>query len=408
MAGVTPDGFEAKRLADVLTDAGLQLETVTDPVTGESLQPDFGSEDPVMQIVQVPLEATGEAWQAAQLMYQQFDPSKAAGPSLYGLVQLNGITRQDASQSTVTLTLTGTPAAVIPAGQLVSDVNNTNQWTTLSEVTLDGSGVGTTQAQCVTFGPIAAVAGTLTNIVTPFPGWTSVDNLLDAVAGRNLETETELRQRRARSTLAPAASPVESVYANLANISGVTYARVRQNNTLTVDSNGIPGKSVAAVVVGGADLDIAFTLLARTGVTAEWYGNTSQVLFDAQGESYAVSWTRPTPLPIYVEVEIEITNPSRFPADGIQQMKDAIIAYAQGGAPALGIDDGFSTSGFPPGATVELSRLYTPINFIPGHKVVSGGLTIGITPSPTGTADIMTPWDEFPLFLDDNISITVI
>lgn len=405
MAGVSPDGYEAKRLADVLTDAGQQLETVTDPVTGESLQPDFGSEDPVMQIVKVPLEATAEAWQAAQLMYQQFDPSKATGPSLYGLVQLNGINQQDASQSTVMLTLTGTPAAIIPAGQLVSDADNKNQWSTLSEVTLDGAGVGTTQAQCVTFGPITAEIGTLTNIVTPFPGWTSVNNPLAAVAGRNLETDTELRQRRARSTMAPAASPVESVYANLANIPGVTYVRVRQNNTLTVDANGIPGKSVAAVIVGGDNLEIAYTLLARTGVTASWFGNTSQVLFDEQGESYDVRWTVPTPLPIYVEIELEIINPSQFPGDGIQQMKDAIIAYAQGGAPALGIDDGFSTTGFPPGATVVLSRLYTPINFIPGHRVVS--LLIGTSPSPSGAADIATPWDEFPLFLADNINITV-
>lgn len=406
MAGVTPDGFEAKRFADVLTDAGQQLATITDPVTGESLQPDFGSEDPVMQIVQVPLEATGECWQASQLMYQQFDPSKATRSSLYGLVQLNGITLQDASQSLVALSLIGTPGAIIPAGQLVSDTNNINQWATLEIVTLNGSGAGSAQARCVTYGPITAPANTLTNIVTPFPGWTSVDNPLAAVAGRNLETDTELRQRRSRSTLAPAASPVESVYANLANIPGVTYARVRQNNKLTTDSNGIPGKSVAAVVVGGESLDIAYTLLARTGITSEWFGNTSQVLFDAQNEPYTVSWTVPTPLPIYVEIVLEIINPNQFPGDGIQQMKDAIIAYAQGGAPALGIDDGFSTTGFPPGATVIHSRLYTPVNFIPGHRVVS--LFIGTAPSPSGTADIATPWNEFPLFLDGNIDILVI
>lgn len=406
MAGVTADGFEAKRLADIITDAEQELATIVDPVTGESLQPDFGSEDPAMQIVKVPIDAVGECWQAAQLMYQQFDPSKAAGPSLYALVQLNGITRQDASQSTVMLNLSGTPAAIIQAGQLVSDVDNANQWVTLSDVTLDGTGIGSVQARCVAYGPIEAEAGALTNIVTPVPGWTAVSNPVAATPGRNLETDTELRQRRARSTLAPAASPVESVYANLSNIPGVTYARVRQNNTLVADANGIPGKSVAAVVVGGEDLDIAYTLMARTGIASSWFGNTSQVLFDEQGESYTVSWTRPTPLPIYVEIQLEIVNPSQFPADGIQQMKDAIIAYAQGGAPALGIDDGFSNVGFPPGATVILSRLYTPINYIPGHRVVS--LFIGTSPSPSGTSDIMTPWDEFPLFIDDHINITVL
>lgn len=406
MAGVTSSGFEAKRLADVEEDAAEQLRTVVDPASGESLEPDFGSEDPAMQVVHVPLEGVGLAWEAAQLIYQQFDPKAATGPSQSNLVQLNGITRQDASPSTVTLQLTGTPATVIAAGQLASDVNNVNQWSTLADVELDGSGVGSVQAACLVVGPTVADVGTIINIVTPFPGWTGVTNLAAATPGRNVETDTELRQRRDRSTMAPAASPVESVYANLANITGVTYARVRQNNTLAVDSNGIPGKSVAAVVVGGEDLDIAYTLLARTGIASAWFGNTSQVLFDEQGEPYTVSWTRPTPLPVYVELELEIVNPNIFPADGLQQIKDAIRAYAQGGAPALGIDDGFSTSGFPPGATVLWSRLFTPINFIPGHRVVS--LFIGTSPNPTGTADIPTPWDQVPLFLDENIDITVI
>lgn len=406
MAGVTSAGFEAKRLADVESDAAEQLRTIVDPASGESLRPEFGSEDPAMQVVHVPLEGVGLAWQAAQLIYQQFDPKAATGPSQSNLVQLNGINRQDASPSVAPVQLSGTPSITIPAGQIISDVNNVNQWSTTTDIELDVAGIGIGKASCLVLGPVAAVAGSLINIVTPYPGWTGVSNTADADLGRNVETDTELRQRRDRSTMAPAASPVESVYANLANITGVTYSRVRQNNTLVPDSNGIPGKSVAAVVVGGDDLEIAYTLLARTGIASAWYGNTSQVLFDAQGEPYNVSWTRPTPLPVYVELELEIVNPNIFPADGLQQIKDSIRAYAQGGAPALGVDDGFSTSGFPPGATVILSRLYTPINFVPGHRVVS--LYIGTSPNPTGTADIPTPWDQVPLFLDGNIDITVI
>lgn len=406
MAGVTSAGFEAKRLADVESDAAEQLRTIVDPVSGASLQPEFGSEDPAMQVVHVPLEGVGIAWQAAQLIYQQFDPKAATGPSQSNLVQLNGITRQDASASVAPVQLVGTPSIMIPSGQLISDVNNVNQWSTTTDIELDGTGVGTGKASCLVLGPVAAISGSLINIVTPYPGWTGVTNTADADLGRNVETDTELRQRRDRSTMAPAASPVESVYANLANITGVTYTRVRQNNTLAPDTNGIPGKSVAAVIVGGEDLEIAYTLLARTGVASAWYGNTSQVLFDAQGEPYTISWTRPTPLQIYIGLQLEIINPNIFPADGIQQIKNAIRAYAQGGAPALGVDDGFSTSGFPPGATVIFSRLYTPINFVPGHRVVS--LFIGTSPSPTGTTDIPTPWDQVPLFLDDNIDITVI
>jgi uncharacterized phage protein gp47/JayE len=406
MAGVTDNGFEAKRLADVLADAADDLRTIVDPVSGETLQPNFEEEDPAMQVVQVPLEGVGLAWEAMQLAYQQFDPRAAVGPALSALVQLNGITRLDAFNSTATVVLTGSPLQFIPAGQLVSDVNNTNQWATISGVTLDSLGSASVTVQCTVSGAVAAAAGALNRIVTPYPGLSSVTNPLAAQLGRDVETDTELRQRQRLSTMAPAASPVESVYGNLANVAGVTYARVRQNNTLVVDSNGIPGKCVAAVVVGGADLDIAMALLARTGVTAEWFGSSSLTLFDTQGEPYAVKWTRPTPLQIYIHLTIQVINPNLFPAGGIQEIRDNTRLYAKGGAPALGIDDGFSETGFPPGAPVIWSRLFTPINSVPGHRVAS--LFIGTSPNPTTENDIAVPWNQVAEFTDANYVITVL
>ena len=50
--GVTPEGWEAKRLADILDEAGVELAEIVDPKTGNRLNPDFNSDDPAMQIVQ--------------------------------------------------------------------------------------------------------------------------------------------------------------------------------------------------------------------------------------------------------------------------------------------------------------------------------------------------------------------
>lgn len=406
MAGVTETGFEAKRLSAVITDAEAALALIVDPVSGETLEPDFGSEDPAMQLVKVPLDAVGAAWEVAQVVFDQFDPTKATGAALSALVALNGLQRQPSTASTVTLTLTGTPGTYIPAGQLVSDQDNTVQWQTDDDVTLSGAGTGTTSATALTFGPIEAAAGVLDSIVTPLPGWANVTNATAASVGRYVETDTELRLRRSKSTMAPAASPVESVYANLANIAGVTYVRVYQNNTLTTDSRGIAPKSVAAVVVGGSDEDIAMELLARTGVSAGWFGTTTVTLYDVQNEPYAVRFSRPTPKPIYIEVTIQVTNASVFPGDGVQQIKDAIVAYAQGGAPALGVDDGFSDVGFPPGAPVIVSRLYTPLNFVPGHRVVS--LKVSATDPPLTATDVPMLWNEVGFFDAANIDVVIV
>lgn len=406
MAGVTREGFEAKRLADVLSDGQAQLATIIDPATGQTLQPDFASSDPAMQVVKVPLDGVATAWEALALVFEQFDPNKAVGASLSALVQLNGISRQPAVASTVTLTLTGTPSALIPAGTLIGNAANTSQWATDNAVAIGLGGTVTVEATCTVIGPVEAGAGTLTNIVTPVAGLTAVTNIAAANIGRDEETDTDLRLRRQRSTLAPSASPVESVYGNLANLPGVTFARVYVNNTLSPDGRGIPGKSVAAVVVGGSDDDIAFELLARTGVTASWFGTTSKTLSDAQGTAYVIRWTRPTPVPIYVALNITVTDATAFPSDGPARIKQAIVDYSVGGAAAVGAVDGFDQIGFPPGSLVVRSQLFTAINSIPGHTVNS--LFIGLTPSPVGTADIQIDFDKYPQFTVGNIDVTVV
>lgn len=401
MAGVTSTGFEAKRLADVLADAEAQLATVIDPVTGSTLAPAFDSSDPAMQLVKVPLDGVAAAWEALQLVFEQFDPNKAQGASLEALVQLNGLTRLAATPSTVTLALTGTAGAAVPAGTLVSDAASAHIWATDAAVTLPA----TVGATCQDAGAVQAPAGTLTQIVTPVAGLSSVTNASAASVGADQETITALRVRRARSTLAPAAGPIEAIYANLANVPGVTYARAYQNNTLATDSRGIAAKSVAAVVVGGDDDAIAMTLLERTGVTSGWHGATAVTVRDAQDEPYVVRFTRPTAIPVYLAITIEIYNPAMFPADGIDQIKAAIVAYAQGGAPALGVVDGFGDAGFPPGSNVLRSRLFTPINFVPGHRVTV--LNLGTAPAPSGTADVAVAWNQYAAFDTARIAVTV-
>ena len=406
MAGVTPQGFEVKLLAQVLDDAEAALALVTDPASGSTLQADLTSSDPAMQIAKVPLDGIAAAWEAMALVYAQFDPNKATGAALSGLVQLNGISRQPATGSLVSLGFTGTPGATVPAGTRVSDAAGLHQWGTLAALVLDGTGAGSVTAQCLDVGPIEAGAGTLVSLVSPVPGISAVTNAAPAAPGRVEETDTELRQRRARSTAAPSAGPIESIYSNLSNLPGVTYVRAYQNNTSTTASRGIPAKSVAAVVVGGDDLDIAYTLLARTGVGAAWYGTTTVSLFDAQDVEYQVKFSRPTPTPIYVRVEVRVTNPSVFPADGLEQIRDAIVAYAAGGAPALGVEDGFGTSGFPPGAPILASRLYTPINYVPGHQVVTL-LVDDVTP-PVSAADIPMTWDHYGQFTAAHVTVVAV
>lgn len=403
--GVTSEGFNGKRLADVLSDAEIELATIVDPDSGESLQPDFSSDDPAMQVALVPLVGVADAWESSKLTYDQFNPSLATGPSLAGLVQMNGISQQEPISSTDTAELSGTPGSPIAAGQIISDEFITQKWITDEDVILDAGGLATVGVTNEIKGPTVVSQGVLTRIITPLPGWQTVSNNGVVKVGRDEESPADLRIRRARSTLAPAAAPAESVWANLRNLDGVTYVRVYINNKLTVDSRGIAPKTQFVVIVGGDDAEIAKTILQRSGGGVEFAGASLVIIYDAQFEPYFIRFSRPAPVEILIEIEITVTNQTTFPGDGAELIELAIIAYALDGASSLDIVDGFRQDGFGPGSNVIRSRLYTPINSIPGHKVEV--LKIGTSIIPVAEQDVQTGLSEFPEFLQPNINVVV-
>lgn len=400
--GPTSTGYVLKTLNDIISEVKTKLETIQDPISGEFLQPDFTGNDPTMQIILLALIEISKVWEANQITYNQFDPSKAAGAALSSLVQLNGIERLIATSSTVNLELTGTPLLLISAGQIISDVARSQDWIINDPFTFDVAGEATALATSINTGPITAGAGTLTNIITPQTGWDTVTNPSDAIPGRDEETDAQLRQRRKGSTSAPSAGPAEAVFQNLRNVEGVTSASVIINNTLLSDSNGIPPKSIAAIVEGGEDEDVAKVLLARSGGGIDYHGTTTFPLIDLQGFTYNVKFTRPDPILIFVEVDITITDASDFPPDGEDQIKEDIVSYSLSGAAAFDITEGFDETGYLPGEDVIRTRLFTPINSVPGHEINS--LKIG---NPTlGTSNITIAYNELAVF--DVSRITVI
>ena len=91
-------------------------------------------------------------------------------------------------------------------------------------------------------GPVIVTDNTIVKIKTPQPNWDSVTNLSTRTVGTLEEKDEQAELRRRQSTMGAASAPVDSVAANLLNLEGVTFARVKINNTLETNADGIPAK----------------------------------------------------------------------------------------------------------------------------------------------------------------------
>jgi len=385
--GISATGFNRKRLDQILADKNSDVKAVF----GENFN--VAPESPDGQINGSLSESDALLWEIAEEAYNAFNPSAAAGVTLSNLVQLNAITRNAATSSRTQLTLTGTALTVIPLGSLVSTSDTGDQFATETEVTLDGAGNGTVFASSVITGPTEALAGTLTVIDTPVTGWATVTNVADADKGTNEETDPDLRARRIQSTASNAQSVIDALFAAVADLDGVTRTVVLENDTDITDAAGLPPHSFQVIVIGGVDAEIGLAIWLKKPAGITSFGNTSTPILDSQGISHTISFSRATEIPIFVEVDV--TTFAAYPANGDDLIKQAIVDYANG---ILVPGRGFSLA-----EDVIYTRLYTPINSVPGHEI--DDLQIGLSAPATGVINIPISATEISLFTIANIVV---
>lgn len=241
-----------------------------------------------------------DTFQAVELDYNNRSPKTAIGTALDGLVKINGLTRKKASYSTVQVTLTGDAGTQVVRG-VVRDSNDV-QWALPYVVNIGNAGTVTITATCKKIGAVGAPAGSVTGIVTPTKGWVSVTNKEQAVLGRPVETDKQLRARQTISVANPSQAVIESTKGAIAAVSGVTRYSVLENDTNITDSHGIPGHSISAIVEGGADAEIAKAIYLRKSPGCGTYGTTAINVFNAENVATKIKFFRPA----YVKIDVRI------------------------------------------------------------------------------------------------------
>lgn len=325
--------------------------------------------------------------QAMIATYNAFRPTGAVGVGLSSIVKINGIHRQEATFSTAVGNVVGQSGTTILNG-VVQD-NNGNQWDLPPSVTIPPGGTIAVTVTAAQPGAVAAPAGSINQIASPTRGWQSFVSTSDAVAGVPVESDATLRKRQSQSTSLPSNTPLGGVLSALANLDGVTRARVYENSTDSVDLNGIPARSISAVVEGGDVGEIAETIGQKKTPGAATYGNTTEPYIDPNtGINYDIEFF--VLAEQAVSVEITITAGAAYSSTIESSIQQVVAEYIN----SLGI-----------GVPVQFSRLWAPA-YLNGSD---DGQTYEITAMTLDGAglDVTIPFNKAASCDPSNVVITV-
>ncbi len=246
-------------------------------------------------------------------------------------------------------------------------------------------------------GAIEAPADTLTQIETPLVGWDSVTNPLDAILGRDEETDAELRLRRAESLQNAGAAVPEAIRSRVRELPGVTAAFIVENPYDAPDVDGRPGHSFEVIVQGGDDQEIGELIwqIKAAGIqtisTATGPEKIVVNVIDSQGDPHVIEFSRPTAIAIWLEVDVTLNPEETPPIDVPTAVEDDVLAFGA----ALNI-----------GEDVITSKLYGVVHETPGISTIV--LRIGTAPAPTLANNIPISANELATFDSSRVTVTVL
>lgn len=320
-----------------------------------------------------------------------FNPETATGAALDALCAITGVIRLAATYSKVTLTVNLNAGVTLPIGRVVSAAGNPSvKFTTIAAVNNPGGSPASfpVDAWATVTGPVFAAAGSLTTIETPVTGWNSSTNALDATLGTDLETDSALRIRRQATLQASGSANAQAIRADVLEVPGVTQAAVFENPTDITDGAGVPPHAFEVVVQGGADLDIANAIWGSKPIGIATYGSVTQPIIDYTGTSQNVKFSRPTDVPIYVDVSISVDGTYL----GDTSVKSAIAAYI---------------SQFLLGQDVIVSQLYPVLLAVQGVTDIQH-IYVSLAPTPTLPNNIVIPPRSLASNITANDTVTVV
>lgn len=310
-------GLVLESLADIVTS----LETSFKEIYGEDINVDANSPDG--QMINIFAQAKIDMLDVISQVYNSFSPTSAIGSTLDQRCAINGVIRKAATRTTVQITITTDRAVALPGLDTVGQIPFTvsdgagNKFNLVQAVTTE-IGPNSLLFSAEEAGTIEVIENTIINIETITLGVLTANNPAGAIIqGSNEETDAQLRFRRAQSVSNPSFGYLDGLTSALLAVEDVLYALVFENNTSTIDANGIPPHSIWPIIDGGDEDAIADVINKKRNAGCGMYYGTGPTGPTGSAKSVTITQVNGVPIdilfsrPTYYDLHIELTITSK-------------------------------------------------------------------------------------------------
>ena len=286
-------------------------------------------------------------------LYSNLDVENATGKYLDTLCNLSNITRKDATSSSVSLQITNIGSDTLSNINRLTFLDKSGVawiYATDESISIARNETKEISAICEQTGPVEAPVGFISAIVQNYP--LQIVQKANAIVGRDVETDDELRARRSKALGGNSSTILESLIGSLINVSGIDDVHIYNNNTssgyTTKDSTEIEPHSIYCVLrideaVSVSDETIGNIIHNKLtpGIRTQEVGETAIENNNGINKSYtfvekafntAISESAQTiywkqAIPINSPIIIEIKAYDFFTTSEIQTIGDKVITY---------------------------------------------------------------------------------
>jgi uncharacterized phage protein gp47/JayE len=260
-----------------------------------------------------------------QIVTDTNNPNTAQSVWLDGICSFSGIKRKPAISSIVTCQCYGSAGTFIPTGAQISNTNG-DIFQSVGYATIDNTGVANLAFLSQETGQILCQANTVNNIITRVYGWDRVNNDNNGFLGQSVESDTALRNNRAKLLASYGSASLDAIYAGLYDVKNVSSVWAYENDTSTnivVAGQTLPPCSITASVLGGLDDDIAQAIYTKKSPGVKTNGGTHVTIITKYGTPWTCNFIRPIAIPL--KIYLVVGNSSLLPSGIEDKIKTALV-----------------------------------------------------------------------------------